>query len=78
MSYTHFSLIELSQLEILYRMEWSNREIGEKLGRHYMQLIRSVEHLLSQRVALVLSWQANWKLNFSRLGHPSKLPSIEE
>lgn len=40
MSYTHCSIIERSQLEILYRLEWTNREIGEKLGRHHSAIAR--------------------------------------
>ncbi len=40
MNYTHFSIIERSQLEILYRLKWTNREIGEELGRHHSAIAR--------------------------------------
>ena len=40
MNYTHFSIIERSQLEILHRLEWTNREIGKKLGRHHSAIAR--------------------------------------
>jgi IS30 family transposase len=40
MGYTHLSITERSQLEILHRLEWSNREIGKALGRHHATIAR--------------------------------------
>jgi IS30 family transposase len=40
MGYTHLSITERSQLEILHRLGWSNREIGKELGRHHSAIAR--------------------------------------
>jgi IS30 family transposase len=40
MGYTHLSITERSQLEILNRLGWSNREIGKELGRHHSAIAR--------------------------------------
>ncbi|CAM3618166.1 hypothetical protein MALU111345_14400 [Marinicrinis lubricantis] len=40
MSYTHLSITERSQLEVLIRIGWSNREIGRELGRHHSAIAR--------------------------------------
>ncbi|NMO96608.1 helix-turn-helix domain-containing protein, partial [Paenibacillus lemnae] len=40
MSYTHLSINERSQLELLLRLGWSNRAIGKELGRHHSAIAR--------------------------------------
>jgi IS30 family transposase len=40
MGYTHLSITERSQLEILLRLGWSNRTIGKELGRHHSTIAR--------------------------------------
>jgi IS30 family transposase len=40
MGYTHLSITERSQLEILLRLGWSNRAIGKELGRHHSAIAR--------------------------------------
>jgi IS30 family transposase len=40
MGYTHLSITERSQLEILQRLGWSNRAIGKELGRHHSSIAR--------------------------------------
>jgi IS30 family transposase len=40
MGYTHLSITERSQLEILFRLGWSDREIGKELGRHHSTIAR--------------------------------------
>jgi IS30 family transposase len=40
MNYTHFSIIERSQLEVLHRLGWTNREIGKNFGRHHSAIAR--------------------------------------
>jgi transposase, IS30 family len=40
MGYTHLSITERSQLEILQRLGWSNRAIGKELGRHHSTIAR--------------------------------------
>jgi transposase, IS30 family len=40
MGYTHLSITQRSQLEILLRLGWSNRAIGKELGRHHCAIAR--------------------------------------
>lgn len=40
MGYTHLSITERSQLEILLRLGWSNRAIGKELDRHHSTIAR--------------------------------------
>jgi IS30 family transposase len=43
MGYTHLSITERSQLEILDRLVWSSREIGKELGRHHSAIARELK-----------------------------------
>jgi IS30 family transposase len=43
MGYTHLSITERSQLEILDRLGWSKREIGKELGRHHSAIVRELK-----------------------------------
>ncbi|OAB41889.1 IS30 family transposase [Paenibacillus glacialis] len=40
MGYTHLNITERSQLEILLRLGWSDREIDKELGRHHSTIAR--------------------------------------
>ena len=42
MSYSHFSIIERSQLEILHHMNWSTRDIAKALGQHHASIAREL------------------------------------
>jgi len=43
MGYTHLSITERSQLEVLLRLGWSTREIGKELERHHSAIAREIE-----------------------------------
>ncbi|MBN2984150.1 MULTISPECIES: IS30 family transposase [Cohnella] len=43
MGYTHLSITERSQLEVLRRLGWSNRAIGKELGRHHSAIAREIQ-----------------------------------
>ena len=43
MGYTHLSITERSQLEVLLRLGWSKRAIGKDLGRHHSAITREIQ-----------------------------------
>lgn len=43
MSYSHFTAIERGQLDVLHRLGWSTRAIGQKLGRHHSSVARELK-----------------------------------
>lgn len=42
MSYTHLSIIERSQLDILHRQGWTARAIAKEIGRHHSTVAREI------------------------------------
>ena len=42
MGYHHFSIAERGQLDALYRLKWTTRQIAVHLGRHHATIAREV------------------------------------
>ena len=42
MGYHHFSIAERGQLDALYRLNWTTRQIAVHLGRHHSTIAREV------------------------------------
>ncbi len=42
MGYYHFSIAERGQLDALYRLKWTTRQIAVHLGRHHATIAREV------------------------------------
>ena len=42
MGYHHFSIAERGQLDTLYRLNWTTRQIAVHLGRHHATIAREL------------------------------------
>lgn len=70
MSYTHFTIIERSKIEVYLELKYSIREIGRKLGRHPSSISRELKRNPGYQAELA---QENYKQMKTNCGAHIKL-----
>lgn len=70
MSYTHFTIIEQSKIEVYLELKYSIREIGRKLERHPSSISRELKRNPDYKAEQA---QENYKKRKARCGAQTKL-----